>query len=63
VLYREAERAEEVIIPNLLPQDAFLGARPPVVADYLDDNVSAIVNLPATRKVVVVNAIEVSTLG
>jgi hypothetical protein len=48
--------------PGLLPQSAFLGERPPLLADYLDDTVSIDVTIPSTRKVIVVQALEVNSL-
>ena len=49
--------------PGLLPQDAYLGVRPPFLTDYLDETVPAAVELPATQKVVVIQALELATLG
>ena len=55
---------EEMRLPaGLLPQDAFLGDRPPMLVDYLDNQVSAEILLPATQKIVVIQGLELSTLG
>ncbi len=45
--------------PGMLPQDSYLGQRPPVLPDYLDESVSAQVTLPATQKMVVIQGLEV----
>jgi hypothetical protein len=49
---------EQVLPPGMLPQNAYWGPRPPVLLDYLDDEVADTVNLPAMRKVIVVQATE-----
>jgi hypothetical protein len=49
--------------PGMLPHDAFLGERPPGLADFLDDAVSAQVRLPAAQKMVVVHALELAARG
>lgn len=51
----------ESMVPNpagMLPQAAYLGARPPTLADYLDDSVAADVAIPIVHKVVLVHATE-----
>jgi hypothetical protein len=47
----------------MLPQDEYRGPRPPVLADYLDDSVSAAVRVPAAQKLIVVQALELQPLG
>jgi len=47
----------------MLPQDAYLGLRPPMLADYLNDDVSAEGAALVTQKVVIIQALEVATLG
>ena len=42
----------------MLPQDAYRGARPPVLLDYLDDEVSAVVRVRGFRKIILVQAPE-----
>jgi hypothetical protein len=49
--------------PGMLPQDAYLGQRPATLADYLDETVSAEVNLPASQKMIVIQALELTPLG
>jgi hypothetical protein len=56
----------EELVPDprtMLPQDGYLGDRPPVLADYLDDQVSAAVQLPSARKMVLVQAMELTLAG
>jgi len=48
---------------GLLPQDAYLGDRPPWLIDYFNDDVSAEVLTPATHKMVVIQGLELSTLS
>ena len=51
-------------MPNgMIPLDAYLGDRPPLLTDYLNSAVSAITTVPAMQKVVVVQALEIATLG
>lgn len=45
---------------GMLPQDAYLGDRPPRLRDYLDDEVSLATTRTATQKVVIVQAIELN---
>lgn len=64
VYFRQFSTIEELAIhPSMLPQDAFLGERPPTLADYLDDGVAATVRLPAAQKMIVVQALELAPLG
>jgi hypothetical protein len=56
------QRPEELVISNGLPLSAVLGPSPPRLSDYFDDGVSAEVRVPASRKVVVVQALELSVL-
>ena len=60
-LMRTMEAIEDVIPPGtLLPQHSYLGDRPPVLPDYLDDQVASTVRLPAVQKLVVIHGIELS---
>lgn len=43
---------------GMLPQDAYLGDRPPTLADYLNDEVSVEVRVPATQRTIVLPALE-----
>ena len=55
---------DELALPaGLLPQDSFLGERPPTLRDYLDESVSAEISVPVTQKMAVIQALEFSTLG
>jgi hypothetical protein len=49
--------------PGMLPEAAYLGDRPPNLADYLEDAVSAEVDLPASQKMLVVQGIEMNPIG
>jgi hypothetical protein len=55
--------AEMGLPPGLSPQDTYLGDRPPLLGDYLDNSVSAAAVIPVTQKVVIVQGLEVATLG
>jgi hypothetical protein len=60
---REFATFEEMgINPGMLPQDAYLGDRPPTLADYLDDRVSAAVAIPFTRRTIVVSGLELNAI-
>jgi hypothetical protein len=60
---RDLDAIQELVPPGMLPQEAFVGARPPKLLDYSDDAVSASVQLPASQKMIVVQALELSPLG
>lgn len=49
--------------PGLLPPAAYLGDRPPLLTDFLNDEVSADVFLPAAEKMIVVAGLELTPLG
>jgi hypothetical protein len=56
-LVKDFPSFEEVgLPPGLLPQGAYLGDRPPLLTDYLDDSVAANTSLPVAQKMVVVQA-------
>lgn len=58
---RTMEAIEDVIPPGtFLPQHSYLGDRPPVLRDYLDDQVASTVRLPAVQKMVVIQGIELT---
>jgi len=48
---------------GMLPHDAYLGERPPTLADYLNNEVSAKVNVPATQKTILIVGLEVQAAG
>jgi hypothetical protein len=55
---------EEVGMPQgLLPQSAYLGNKPPVLADYLNEIVSIETSVPITQKMIVVQALELNSIG
>jgi len=61
---RDFATYEELALPaGMLPQESFLGDRPPALCDYLDEDVSAEISIPVTQKMVVIQALELSTLG
>jgi len=51
--------AEVAPRPNLLPEAVTMGSNPPTLQDFLDERVSADVQLPMTRKAIIVSAIEI----
>lgn len=64
VLFREFGQFDNLGLgAGMLPEAAFLGERPPHIADYLDDAVAAQVEMPASQKMIVVQGIEMSPLG
>jgi len=64
VFYKEFGQFEELGLPQgMLPQAAFLGERPPFLPDYLADDVSAEVSLPATQRMIVISGLETNPMG
>ena len=64
VVFREFGQFEPLGLgQGMLPEAAYLGERPPKLADYLTDAVSAEVNLPASQKMLVIQGIEMNPLG
>jgi hypothetical protein len=62
-LVKDFATFEEVGLPQgLLPQSAYLGERPPLLTDYLSDDVSVDTLLPITQKMVVVQALELNSI-
>lgn len=63
-LVRDFNSLEEVgLPPGLLPQDAYLGDRPALLEDYHNNSVSEQIRMPATEKLIIIQGIELSTLG
>jgi hypothetical protein len=63
-LVREYASIEQVNLPKtLLPPATYLGDRPPRLVDYLDTSFSADTLLPATTKMVLIQAIEIASLA
>lgn len=48
---------------GMLSPDVFLGDRPPLLSDYLDDAVAADTSTPISTKMVVIQALELQPLG
>jgi len=60
VFVRDTPSFEALGLPQgMLPQDAYLGERPPLLPDYLNDDVSTDVDVPTTEKVIVITGLEV----
>jgi len=49
--------------PGLFATDVYLGDRPPLLTDFLDDDVAAHVDVPVVQKMIVVQAIELKPLA
>ncbi|HEY3976759.1 MAG TPA: hypothetical protein VGM79_05760 [Streptosporangiaceae bacterium] len=63
VLVKEELGLGDLAVPGMLPFESYLGERPPLLPDFLDSGVSCAVALTAARRVVVVQASEVSISG
>ncbi len=64
VLFREFGEFEPLGLGvGMLADAAYLGQRPPLLADYLSEAVAAEVNLPATQKMIVVQGMEMNPIG
>jgi hypothetical protein len=59
---RRVDRPDELLIPGGLPLGVVLSPGPPRLADYFDDAVSTEISVPITRKVVVVQALDLTVL-
>jgi hypothetical protein len=60
---REVGATDEIGVPaGMLPQGAYLGDRPPLLPDFLNDDVAAEVRLPSVQKMIVVQAIELTPM-
>jgi hypothetical protein len=58
---RTFESFEQLALnPGMLPQDAYLGDRPPTIMDFLDDTVAADVSVPSTQKMILIQATEIT---
>lgn len=63
-LVKEFESFEQVgLPPGLLPQNTYLGECPPLLPDYLDDQFSADTSIPIMQKMIVVQAMELHSVG
>jgi len=64
VFFKEFSTSGELSLPQgLFPHDVFLGERPPTLNDYLQDQVSADIQMPATSKVVIIQGLEINALA
>jgi hypothetical protein len=64
VFWREFATFDELRLPaGLLPQDAYLRERPPLLIDYSSNDVSMDIQAPALQKMVVIQGLELTTLG
>lgn len=55
--------AFEELLPDpriMLPQDSYSGPRPPILPDYLDNTVSADIQVPAARKLIIIQGLELN---
>lgn len=61
-LVREFGAYDDLGLPAaaLLPRQLYMGERPPVIADYIDDAVSREIFLPATQKTIVIQGLEIN---
>lgn len=63
-LVREFARIEDLTLPaGLLPQDSYLGEKPPLLTDYANDEVAAAVEVGTTHKMIVIPGLEFSALA
>lgn len=63
-LVKDFPTLEDAQLPQgLLPQSAYLGDRPPLLVDYLDDTVAVDTSLPSTTKIIIIQALEVSSIA
>jgi hypothetical protein len=60
VFTRSMQSIEEVVPPGMLPQEAYLGERPPLLDDYRDDSVAHEVRLPAPQKMIIIQGLELN---
>jgi len=52
------EVSELPLVPNILPQAVLLNERPPLVTDYLSDEVAMEAYLPATQRLIIIQALQ-----
>ena len=58
--------AFEELVPDprtMLPQDSYSGNQPPILPDYLNDEVSTAVLVPAVHKMIIIQALELTPVG
>jgi len=59
---RDFGAAELGVSPAMFGPDVYLGERPPLLADFLDDAVAADVTLPIVQKLIVIQALELAPI-
>jgi hypothetical protein len=59
-LVKEFDSIDRHFRKNMLPSEAYLGRHAPLLPDYLDDDVSAGVDLPSMRRLIMIQAQEIS---
>ncbi len=63
-LVKDFASFEEVQMPaGLLPPTEYLGSRPPMLLDYLSDDVAGDSSIPVTTKIIAIQALELSSIG
>lgn len=62
-LVHDFGRANLGLGAGMFGPDVYLGERPPVLADYLDDEVAADVPLPSVQKMIVIQGLELTPLS
>ena len=60
---RDFDTAEYLAPAGMLPQNTWLGDRPPLLRDYHDDRVAESVSLPARHRMIVIHALELFPTG
>jgi hypothetical protein len=60
---RDFDTAENLAPVGMLPQNTWLGDRPPLLRDYHDDRVAESVSLPARHRMIVIHALELFPTG
>jgi hypothetical protein len=64
VFFKEFSPYQDLGIGSgMLSPEAYLGDRPPAIGDYLDKEVAAAVDLPASQKMLVVHGLELNPIG
>lgn len=63
-LVKDFASFEDVQMPaGLLPSNAYLGSRPPLLLDYLSNEVAGDSSVPVTTKMIAIQALELSSIG
>ena len=64
VLTKKFNTYTEMAMPvGLLPPEIIFGNNPPFLSDYLDDNVSTDATTPIIQKIIIIQGLELTTLG